>query len=105
MLVSGLLLLGVLAAIAPSIGGQVDELGTGVENGVREIGVVLADEPFNLSQREINQRIDEGIDRLRENSGPLSHGLQTRRDPARRDRHRADPDHPADLLLPQGRAW
>jgi predicted PurR-regulated permease PerM len=77
MLTSALLVIGILAAIAPSIGGQVDELGTGVENGIREVGVVLADEPFNLSRREINQRIDEGIDRLRENSGPLSHGLQT----------------------------
>jgi predicted PurR-regulated permease PerM len=76
MVAAALFLIGVLAAIAPSIGGQVDELGTGVENGIREIGVVLADPPFNQSRADINERIDQGIDRLRENSGPLSHGLQ-----------------------------
>jgi predicted PurR-regulated permease PerM len=76
MLTTALIILGILAAIAPSISGQIDELGTGVENGVREVGVVLADPPFNLSREEINTSIDRGIDRLRENSGPLSKGLQ-----------------------------
>jgi predicted PurR-regulated permease PerM len=72
-----LLFAGLLAAIAPSIGGQVDELGTGVQDGVRQVGNVLADRPFNLSQDEIRARIDEGIQRLRENSGPVTHGVQT----------------------------
>jgi predicted PurR-regulated permease PerM len=67
----------VLAAIAPSIAGQTDELGTGVEDGVREVSDVLADEPFSLSEAEIRDRVDQGLDALRENSGPLTHGVRT----------------------------
>jgi putative heme transporter len=77
MVAAALVLAGLLAAIAPSIGGQIDELGTGVEDGVRKVGNVLADPPFNLSQGEIRARIDEAISGLRENSGPLTRGLQT----------------------------
>ena len=77
MLGAALVLAAVIAAIAPSIGGQVDELGTGVQDGVRQASDVLADKPFNLSEQEIRQRVDEGLDRLRENSGPLTHGVRT----------------------------
>jgi predicted PurR-regulated permease PerM len=77
MLGAALVLIGVLAAIAPSIGGQADELGTGVQDGVRQVSDVLADEPFNLSEAEIQDRVDQGLQRLRENSGPLTHGVQT----------------------------
>jgi predicted PurR-regulated permease PerM len=74
---AALLLAAIVAAIAPSIGSQLNDLGTGVEDGVQKLGRVLADPPFNLSQREISDRIDEGIQRLRENSGPVTHGVQT----------------------------
>jgi predicted PurR-regulated permease PerM len=77
MVSAALLLIGILAAIAPTIGGQVDDLGTGVQDGVQKAGRVLADPPFNLSQQEVQTRIDEGIARLRENSGPITHGVQT----------------------------
>jgi predicted PurR-regulated permease PerM len=77
MVGAGLILAGILAAIAPPIFSQADQLGTGVQDGVRQVGDVLADRPFNLSREEISDRIDEGLDRLRENSGPVTHGLQT----------------------------
>ncbi|HEV8053403.1 MAG TPA: AI-2E family transporter [Candidatus Limnocylindrales bacterium] len=77
MVGAALLLAAVIAAIAPSIAGQADELGTGVQDGIRQVGDVLADRPFNLSEQEIRDRIDEGIDRLRENSGPVTEGVQT----------------------------
>src|SRR5215218_9172290 len=77
MVGAALLLAAVVAAIAPSIGGQVDELGAGVQDGVRKASDVLADRPFNLSEQEIRDRVDEGIDRLRENSGPLTHGVKS----------------------------
>jgi predicted PurR-regulated permease PerM len=67
----------ILAAIAPSILGQADELGTGVENGIRQAGDVLAERPFNLSPQDIQDRIDEGLAKLRENSGPITAGVQT----------------------------
>ena len=78
MVAAALVLIGVLAAIAPSIGGQVDELGTGVENGdPRGRRSCSPTRRSTSASREINERIDQGIDRLRENSGPLSHGLQS----------------------------
>lgn len=67
----------IVAAVAPSISGQTDRLGTGFEDGVQEIGDQLAEPPFNLSQREIKARVNEGFDRLRENSGPLTRGVQS----------------------------
>jgi predicted PurR-regulated permease PerM len=72
-----LVLAGILAAIAPSIGNQADELGTGVQNGVRQVTDVLADKPFNLSKSELRDRVDEGLKKLRKNSGPLTHGVQS----------------------------
>jgi predicted PurR-regulated permease PerM len=49
---------------------------------VRRVSDVLADEPFKLSQAEIEERVDQGLARLRENSGPLTHASADRRDPA-----------------------
>ncbi|HWT22935.1 MAG TPA: AI-2E family transporter, partial [Solirubrobacteraceae bacterium] len=77
MVGAALILAGVIAAIAPSIADQAGELRTGVEDGVQEVGAQLSKPPFNLSREEISTRIDEGIQSLRENTGPLTHGLQT----------------------------
>ena len=77
MVCAALLLAAVIAAIAPSIAGQTDELGSGIQDGIREVGDVLADRPFNLSEQEIRDRIDEGIERLQENSGPVTEGVTT----------------------------
>jgi predicted PurR-regulated permease PerM len=77
MLAAALVLALMVAAIAPPIAAQADELGAGVQDGVRQVGDVLADRPFNLSEQEISARIDEGLDRLRENSGPLTKGVQS----------------------------
>ena len=60
MLGAVLLLAGIGTAIAPSIGSQADELGSGVQDGVRSATRVLADEPFNLSRADINERVNEG---------------------------------------------
>jgi putative heme transporter len=38
---------------------------------------VLADPPFNVSRGELDDAVDDGISRLRENSGPLARGLQS----------------------------
>jgi predicted PurR-regulated permease PerM len=48
-----------------------------VQDGIRQAGDVLAQQPFNLSEQDIRDRIDEGLDRLRENSGPLTAGVQS----------------------------
>src|SRR3954451_21034991 len=77
MLGAVLILAGVLTAVAPSIGHQVQDLGTGVQDGVRKATGVLADPPFNLSRAEINQRVDDALQRLRENSGPITAGVRS----------------------------
>lgn len=77
MLAAFLVIAGIVTAIAPSIGDQFNELRPRAEDGLREAGDVLAKPPFNLSQTEIQDRIDEGISTLRENSGPLARGLSS----------------------------
>lgn len=66
---------GIGTAIAPSIGRQVGDLGSGVQDGVRQASRVLADKPFNLSRREVRQRVDDSLKKLRKNSGSITHGL------------------------------
>jgi predicted PurR-regulated permease PerM len=75
MLAAFLLVGGILTAIAPSIGNQVSDLSGGVQDGVRKATDVLSHEPFNLSESEINQRVDDALKELRSNSGPITRGL------------------------------
>jgi predicted PurR-regulated permease PerM len=64
-------------AIAPSVGGQLDDLRTGVEDGVRDATDILARPPFNLSEAELDDRVDRALAGLRENSGTITRGLQS----------------------------
>lgn len=77
MIAAALLVVAVATAVAPSVADQFDELRPQAEDGIREASDVLADPPFNVSDRELDQTVDEGIARLRENSGPLARGLQS----------------------------
>jgi predicted PurR-regulated permease PerM len=77
MLGALLLIAAIGTAVAPSIGNQFGELRPRAEDGVRKATTVLADQPFNLSEREIRQNVDKGIARLRENGGPLARGVQS----------------------------
>jgi predicted PurR-regulated permease PerM len=75
-LVGALVALGLLGtAIAPTIGGQMDELRTGIEDGVREATGILAERPFNLSRADLDAQVDTALDRLRENSGTVTRGV------------------------------
>jgi len=67
----------VATAVAPSVADQFGELRPQAEQGVREATEVLADPPFNVSRSELDDAVDDGIARLRENSGPLARGLQS----------------------------
>jgi predicted PurR-regulated permease PerM len=75
MLAAALALAAVLTAVAPSLASQFGELRTQAEDGVRQATDQLAKPPFDLSEREIRTRVDEGLQGLRENSGPLARGL------------------------------
>jgi len=71
-----LLILGLLGtAIAPTIGGQWDELRAGIEDGVRQATGILAERPFNLSRAELDAQVDTALERLRENSGTVTRGV------------------------------
>jgi predicted PurR-regulated permease PerM len=67
----------IFTLIAPSIGDQFGELQTQAEDGVRQASDQLAQPPFNLSEADLRRRVDQGLERLRENSGPLARGLQS----------------------------
>ena len=75
MLAAVLVLAALLTAIAPSLGNQFGDLRTRSEDGVRQVTDELAKPPFNLSEREIRDRVDQGLQGLRKNSGPLARGL------------------------------
>ena len=77
MLAAVLALAAVATAVAPSLGSQLGDLRTQAEDGVREATDQLAKSPFNLSERELRDRVDEGLQTLRENSGPLARGLSS----------------------------
>jgi predicted PurR-regulated permease PerM len=77
MIAAFLVLLAIGTAIAPSIGDQFGELRPRAEDGLRQATDILADPPFNLSEQEIRDNVDKGLERLRENGGPLVHGVQS----------------------------
>jgi predicted PurR-regulated permease PerM len=77
MLAALLVLVAIGTAIAPSIGDQFGELRPRAEDGLRQATDVLAEPPFNLSEQELRETVDRGLDRLRENGGPLVHGVQS----------------------------
>jgi predicted PurR-regulated permease PerM len=72
-----LILAAIATAIAPSIGHQFRDLRPQAEQGVRQATDVLADQPFNLSKRDLQQRVDEALKHLRENSVPLARGVRS----------------------------
>jgi hypothetical protein len=61
MIAAALLVVAVATAVAPSVADQFDELRPQAEEGIREASDVLADPPFNVSDRELDQTVDEGI--------------------------------------------
>jgi putative heme transporter len=77
MLGAFLVIAAIATAVAPSISDQFGELRPQAEQGLRDASDVLADPPFNVSQEELDRIVDNGIARLRENSGPLARGLQS----------------------------
>ena len=75
MLAAALVLAAIVTAIAPSLGSQLGDLRTQAEDGVREATDQLAKPPFDVSEGELRDRVDEGLQTLRENSGVLARGL------------------------------
>ncbi len=77
-MLAGLLLVAAIGtAVAPSVADQFGELRPQAEDGLREAADVLAQPPFNVSESDLDRTVDDGIARLRENSGPLARGVQS----------------------------
>lgn len=68
-------LAGALAMAGAAVGRQFSDLADSVQEGIREAGDALAEPPFNLSEAEIERRIDDAIDRLGESGGELTGGV------------------------------
>src|SRR3954453_8489491 len=75
MLGAALALAAVATAVAPSLGSQFGDLRAQSEDGVRQATDQLAKPPFNLSERELRDRVNQGLRTLRKNSGPLARGI------------------------------
>jgi predicted PurR-regulated permease PerM len=69
------LLAAALVMAGAAIARQFSDLGDSVQQGIREAGDALSEPPFNLSQADIEQRIDSSIEQLSDSSGALTGGV------------------------------
>jgi predicted PurR-regulated permease PerM len=68
-------LVSALTMAGAAVGRQFSDLADSIQEGIREAGDVLAKPPFNLSQADIDQRIDDAMARLSDSSGSLTEGV------------------------------
>lgn len=79
---AGTVMLGMVAVLATAltlagaaVGRQFSDLADSIQEGIREAGDVLAQPPFNLSEGDIEQRIDDAMAQISDSSGSLTGGL------------------------------
>lgn len=76
VLLTAIALLAVALMMAgAAIGRQFSDLADSVQAGIHEAGDALSGPPFNLSQADIEQRIDTAIKQLSDSSGALTGGV------------------------------
>ncbi|MDP9401635.1 MAG: AI-2E family transporter [Actinomycetota bacterium] len=69
------LLAGLVALLAPTVAGELDDLGREAQAGLDQVLRFLAERPFGIGRQEVEQGIDRVIERVRENSAALSRRL------------------------------
>ena len=74
MIVSIAVLASAVAMAGAAVGRQFSDLASSVQDGVRQAGDELAKPPFNLSKADIQDKIDQGVDKLSESSSALTGG-------------------------------
>ncbi len=75
VMVVAIAILGSAVAMAgAAVGRQFSDLAASVEDGIQEAGEALAQPPFNLSKADIQEKIDEGVERLSDSSSSLTDG-------------------------------
>ena len=57
-----------------AVGRQFEDLADSVKDGIREAGEALEQPPFNLSEADIQEKIDEYVDKLSDSSSSLTDG-------------------------------
>jgi len=70
----GLLAVSLMMA-GSAVGRQFSDLADSVQAGIHEAGDALSQPPFNLSQADIEQRIDQAMNQLSDSSGALTGGV------------------------------
>lgn len=75
MAASLLLLAGVIAAIAPTIADELDELGSSAREGIERVSDWLVGGPLGLSEQDLDRTIDSGLAQLRENGDLVAGGV------------------------------
>lgn len=70
-----LLLVGVIAALAPAVGDELDEVGASAREGFEDVLDYLADSPLKLSRGEINRYLDRAVEQVSENRERITAGL------------------------------
>jgi putative heme transporter len=68
------LVAGVMALIVPAFVGQLDELRRSLEAGVRQVGDWLLEGPLDLTEAQLNESIDRGLEELGSRSDALVSG-------------------------------
>ncbi|MEI4281008.1 AI-2E family transporter [Klenkia terrae] len=63
---------GIIAAIAPPVVSQVNDLATGVSSGLQSVQDWLSGPPFNLGQEQIGEYVDDAINRLQSSAGDIA---------------------------------
>ena len=74
MIAAVAVLAGALALAGAAVARQFSDLADSVQDGVREASDVLAQPPFKLSKADIQEKIDEGVDKLSDSSSELTGG-------------------------------
>jgi predicted PurR-regulated permease PerM len=74
MIVAIAVLASAVAMAGAAVANQFSDLADSVQDGVREAGDALAQPPFNLSKADIQEKIDEGVEKLSDSSSELTGG-------------------------------
>ena len=67
----------VFSLVLPPFVSELGELGSTVEQGVRDVGTTIAGGPFGVTEAQIDRSIDRAIDNLQGSGGSIAQGVLT----------------------------
>jgi predicted PurR-regulated permease PerM len=70
-----LLLVGLVGAIAPSVGNELDDVGASVQEGFDDVINYLADSPLKLSKRDVDRYMDQAVEQISANRDKITAGV------------------------------